>query len=87
MALLDVRGLTTRIPTSRGILTIVNDVGFSLNEGECFGLVGESGSGKSMVCRSILRLPPTSSALTEGEILFDGIDLVGLSERDLNRLR
>ncbi len=86
-ALLDVRGLTTRIPTSRGILTIVNDVGFSLNEGECFGLVGESGSGKSMVCRSILRLPPTSSALTEGEILFDGIDLVGLSERDLNRLR
>jgi oligopeptide/dipeptide ABC transporter ATP-binding protein len=86
-ALLDVRNLTTRIPTRNGVLTIVNDVGFTLNEGECFGLVGESGSGKSMVCRSILRLPPTSAALTGGQILFDGVDLVSLPERDLNALR
>jgi oligopeptide/dipeptide ABC transporter ATP-binding protein len=86
-ALLDVRGLTTRIPTTGGPLTIVNDVAFTLDEGECFGLVGESGSGKSMVCRSILRLPPTSSALMKGKILFDGLDLVSLPERQLNSLR
>lgn len=67
-ALLEVRNLTTRISTRNGALTIVNDVGFSINEGECFGLVGESGSGKSMVCRSILRLPPTTAALTDGQV-------------------
>lgn len=86
-ALLEVRNLTTRIPTRNGILTIVNDVGFTLHEGECFGLVGESGSGKSMVCRSILRLPPTSAELTEGQVLFDGLDLVRIPERELNELR
>ena len=86
-ALLEVRNLTTRIPTRNGILTIVNDVGFTLHEGECFGLVGESGSGKSMVCRSILRLPPTTAALTGGQVLFDGLDLVTIPERELNELR
>jgi oligopeptide/dipeptide ABC transporter ATP-binding protein len=86
-ALLDVRGLTTRIPTRNGVVTVVNDVAFSLEQGECFGLVGESGSGKSMVCRSILRLPPTSAPLMDGKIVFDGIDLVTMPERELNGLR
>jgi peptide/nickel transport system ATP-binding protein len=83
---LDVRGLTTRIATRRGLLTIVDDVSFALTEGECFGLVGESGSGKSMVCRSILRLPPTSPAHMSGEVLFEGKDLTALSDRDLGRI-
>ncbi len=85
-ALLAVSNLTTRIATRRGIVTIVDDVSFSIDEGECFGLVGESGSGKSMVCRSILRLPPTTPALTSGRIDFDGTDLVQLSDRALNRV-
>jgi oligopeptide/dipeptide ABC transporter ATP-binding protein len=85
-ALLDVRGLTTRIATRRGLLTVVVGVSFSLAEGECFGLVGESGSGKSMVCRSILRLPPTSQAHMSGQVLFDGVDLTGLSDRELNAI-
>ena len=84
--LLAVSNLTTRIATSRGVLTIVDDVSFALEEGECFGLVGESGSGKSMVCRSILRLPPTAPALMSGRIDFAGTDLIGLSDRALNAI-
>jgi len=85
-ALLEVRNLTTRIQTRRGVLTIVDDVSFSLEEGECFGLVGESGSGKSMICRSILRLPPTSPALMSGRIAFEGQDLLALPDREMTRL-
>jgi peptide/nickel transport system ATP-binding protein/oligopeptide transport system ATP-binding protein len=89
-ALLAVSNLTTRIATKRAggrrALTIVDDVSFTIAEGECFGLVGESGSGKSMVCRSILRLPPTSSALMSGRIDFAGTDLIGLSDRALNAI-
>lgn len=85
-ALLEVSNLTTRIATRKGVLTIVDDVSFTLNEGECFGLVGESGSGKSMVCRSILRLPPTTQSLTSGRIAFDGESLLLMSDRDLNRV-
>ncbi len=55
---LSVANLKTQITTARGLLTVVDDISFTLEEGECFGLVGESGSGKSMICRSILRLPP-----------------------------
>ncbi len=58
MALLDVQNLTTKIPTPRGTLTVVDDVSFTVERGECFGLVGESGSGKSMTVRSILGLVP-----------------------------
>ncbi len=85
-ALLAVENLTTRIATRNGIVTIVDGVSFALEEGECFGLVGESGSGKSMVCRSILRLPPTTQALTSGRIDFAGTDLLRLSERELSRV-
>lgn len=85
--LLDIRALKTRIQTRGGILTVVDDVSFALGEGECFGLVGESGSGKSMVCRSILRLAPVSQALTSGEITFGQVDLITLSERQINEVR
>jgi len=63
-ALLDVHHLTTRIPTDRGLLTAVNDVSFTLQKGEIFGVVGESGSGKSMTCRSILGMVPPPGRVT-----------------------
>jgi oligopeptide/dipeptide ABC transporter ATP-binding protein len=86
-ALLEVRDLRTRIATRNGVLTVVDGVSFALDAGECFGLVGESGSGKSMVCRSILGLAPTSGPLMSGEIMFEGKNLVGLRERELNAVR
>jgi peptide/nickel transport system ATP-binding protein/oligopeptide transport system ATP-binding protein len=85
-ALLAVEHLTTRLSTARGEVTIVDDVSFTVEAGECFGLVGESGSGKSMICRSILRLPPTTRALTQGRIAFADTDLLGLSDAALGRI-
>ena len=84
--LLAISNLRTQIATARGRITVVNDISFTIDEGECFGLVGESGSGKSMICRSILRLPPTTQALTSGSILFGGEDLTRMSDRELNRI-
>lgn len=87
MALLDVRNLTTKIPTPRGTLTVVDDVSFTVDHGECFGLVGESGSGKSMTVRSILGLVPSPGRITAGAVHHEGSDLTRLSDRDLNAIR
>ncbi len=85
--ILDVRSLTTTIPTARGTLTVVDDVSFAVAQGECFGLVGESGSGKSMTLRSILGLIPPPGRVASGEVRHAGRDLVRLSQRELNRIR
>ena len=86
-AILDVRGVTTKIPTARGLLTVVDDVSFELRAGECLGIVGESGSGKSMACRSILGLVPHPGKVTDGVIDYAGTDLRTLTEEALNRMR
>ena len=85
--ILEIRNLTTTLPTRRGALTVVDDVSFTLEAGECFGLVGESGSGKSMTCRSILGLVPHVGRATAGEIGYGGQNLRTLSEPELNRIR
>jgi ABC-type dipeptide/oligopeptide/nickel transport system ATPase component len=79
--------LITRIPTKRGPLTAVDDVSFSLEAGEIFGLVGESGSGKSMTCRSILQLVPPPGQIVGGRILYQGRDLLALSHGELRQIR
>ncbi len=88
--LLEVKNLKKYFPIKGGILgriinyvRAVDDISFSVKRGEVFGIVGESGSGKSTLGRTILRLiKPTS-----GEIYFDGIDLIKLKNKELNRLR
>ncbi len=87
MALLDIRHLTTQIPTQRGTLTVVDDVSFTVEAGECFGLVGESGSGKSMTVKSILGLIPAPGRVTGGEVLHDGNDLARLPPKAMEAIR
>lgn len=65
------------------IVKAVDDVSFTINRGETFGLVGESGSGKSTIGKSILRL----QSITEGQILYNGQDIHQLSENELRKLR
>ncbi len=65
----------------------VDNVSFQVNHGEIFGVVGESGCGKSMTALSLMRLIPVNSAITNGQILFEGTDLVRLSEREMRRIR
>ena len=86
MSLLDVRNLTTRIATSRGVMNVVEDVSFTVQQGECFGIVGESGSGKSMTCRSILGLL-SKSGRTTGAAWFEGQDLLTLKSDALEQIR
>ena len=83
--ILEIRNLTTQIPTKRGVLTAVDDVSFSLQPGEIFGMVGESGSGKSMTCRSVLQLVPAPGKITGGEVIYRGRDLLGWLPRSSAR--
>jgi oligopeptide/dipeptide ABC transporter ATP-binding protein len=85
--LLDVRGLTTRFPTERGPLTAVDDVSFSVDHGEIFGLVGESGSGKTATIRSLIGLVPRPGKVEAGSARYLGQDLLRLDERRLRRIR
>ncbi|MCT2197201.1 ATP-binding cassette domain-containing protein [Paenibacillus sp. p3-SID1389] len=88
--LLTVRHLKKYFPIKTGLLQrttgqvkAVDDISFTIQPGETFGLVGESGSGKSTVGRSIVRL----TEKTDGDILFKGTDLYSLADEELRRLR
>jgi oligopeptide transport system ATP-binding protein len=86
--ILDVKGLTTRFFTRAGIVRAVEDVSYSIAEGETLGIVGESGSGKSVTALSIMRLIPSPPGrVVAGEILFEGRDLLKLSNEAMRKLR
>ena len=85
--LLDVDGLVVRYATDAGDVTAVEDVSFSLRDGEAMGLVGESGCGKSSVALSLLRLAPENAHYPSGEIRWEGADLLGMPSESMRRLR
>ena len=88
MTLLDVQGLTTAFMTGRGEITAIEEVSFSLKEGEILGIVGESGSGKSVTALTIMGLLPTPPArIAAGKVMFQGQELTKLSSRELQRIR
>lgn len=84
--LLEIDGLTVTFPTARGPVDVVKGISFSLGR-ERLGIVGESGSGKSMTGRSILRLIRKPGRVSANTMRFDGIDLLGQSERQMRQLR
>jgi ABC-type dipeptide/oligopeptide/nickel transport system ATPase component len=84
--LLEVQHLTVTFG-SQGATPVVNDVSFAIAPGETLGLVGESGSGKSVTAFSILRLLQPPGQVTGGHIIFEGRDLLSLSERDMRSVR
>jgi oligopeptide/dipeptide ABC transporter ATP-binding protein len=85
--LLEVKNLKTQFPTRAGLVRAVDDVSFHIDGGELLGLVGESGCGKSMTALSIMRLIAPPGKIVEGEILFDGRDLLKFSNREMRDLR
>ncbi|MCZ9347304.1 ABC transporter ATP-binding protein, partial [Streptomyces sp. TRM76130] len=85
--LLDVRGLRTEFATGAATVHAVNDVSLTVRRGKILGVVGESGSGKSVTARSILRMVPEPGRVVGGEVLFDGRDLLGLSESEMRAVR
>ena len=86
--LLEVKDLRTYFHTDDGTLKAVDGISFVLKRGETLGIVGESGSGKSVTNLSIIRLVPSPPGeLVSGEILFDGNDILALSEPAVRKIR
>ncbi len=85
--ILRVEGLRVAFFSKEGITKAVNGVNFSLKEGSILALVGESGSGKTVTALSILGLVPYPGRITEGKILFNGVDLVALNQEALRHVR
>jgi oligopeptide/dipeptide ABC transporter ATP-binding protein len=94
MSVLEVRDLSVQYLTedpSTGsgqvALQAVEEVSFSLEQGRSLGLVGESGCGKTTIMLSLLRLLPEAGRIVGGQILFDGRDLLQISEREMQAVR
>jgi oligopeptide/dipeptide ABC transporter ATP-binding protein len=85
--LLEVKNLKTYFYTEDGVVHAVDGVDFHVNQGEVLGIVGESGCGKSVTSLSIMRLISMPGRIVEGEILFDGRDLVKASEEEMMQVR
>ena len=88
MALLEVNGLKTQFFTQDGVVRAVNGVSFYVDEGETLGIVGESGCGKSVSVLSLMRLiPQPPGRIVDGEVLFDGVDLLKVSDDEIRKVR
>jgi ABC-type dipeptide/oligopeptide/nickel transport system ATPase component len=86
--ILQVQQLKTYFYLAEGIIPAVEEVSFDLSRGETLGLVGESGSGKSVTALSILRLvPDPPGKIVGGKILFEGRNLLELSEKEMRKIR
>lgn len=85
--ILELKSLTVSIDSPMGKVEAVRGVSLALRPGEVLAIVGESGCGKSMLCRSIMKLLPRSARIEGGQIIANGADITGYSQRDMNRLR
>ncbi len=85
--LLEVKNLKTYFFTEAGVVKAVDGVDLTVGRGEMLGLVGESGCGKSVTSLSIMRLVGVPGKIVEGTIIFDGQNLLELSEKEMSRIR
>src|SRR6188474_1177959 len=86
--LLEVKDLRTYFQTEDGLVKAVDGISFNLKRGETLGIVGESGSGKSVTNLSIIRLVPNPPGkIVSGEVLFNGSDLLLLSNEAIRKIR
>ncbi len=84
---LQVKDLTISFRTVNGKLQAVRDISFDLYKGETLAIVGESGSGKSATSKTILGISAANTIIEGGEILYDGKDLLKITEEDFHRIR
>src|SRR5690606_8109958 len=84
--IVECRNLNVDFRTDSGNVTAVQDLSFTLNEGECLGIVGESGSGKSQTFLAMFGLLAANGRAT-GSVRFRGQELLGAPRRELDALR
>jgi peptide/nickel transport system ATP-binding protein len=87
VALLEVNDLRTYFRTREGEVHAVDGISFAVDRGKTLGIVGESGCGKSVTALSIMGLVPVPGRVVSGSAVFDGRDLVGLKDRQLEDIR
>ena len=85
MSLLEVTDLNVSFPTADGVVKAVRGVSFNVDPGRTLGIVGESGSGKTVLTQTLLRLTP--GATISGRAVFNGTDLLQLSDNDMRNFR
>ena len=84
---LDVEHLSVSFFTRDGEVQAVRDVSFSLHKGEVLAIVGESGCGKSVLCKSMMKILPSTARIKQGRITVCGQDITACKEREMCRLR
>ena len=84
---LEVKNLVLSFRTAAGRVRAIRDVSFTLNAGETLAIVGESGSGKSVTSKAILGISANNAIVEGGEIIYDGQDLLKISEDDFYKIR
>jgi peptide/nickel transport system ATP-binding protein len=87
MPLLEVKDLKTYFRTDDGIVKAVDGVSFSVEKGKTLGIVGESGCGKSVTCLTIMGLNNRRNTISSGQALWKGQNLIGMTPKDLRRIR
>ena len=85
--ILDVKNLRISFRTNNGRVKAVRDISFDLNKGETIAIVGESGSGKSVTARAMMGILAGNAIVEGGEIHYDGMDLMKISEEEFHELR
>jgi peptide/nickel transport system ATP-binding protein len=85
--LVSIRNLVLDAATARGQAHILRNISLEIGRGRIVGVVGESGSGKSTLASALLRLLPANISKLEGEVLFDGVDLLKLDAAAMNEVR
>lgn len=86
--ILEVKNLKVKFTTSTGEVTAIDNISFAVKKGEVYGLAGESGCGKSVTVLSLLKLYNSFTRVRiEGQVIFNGIDLLSLNEKELNKIR
>ena len=85
--ILEVKNLKISFRTQGGTLKAVRDISFDLERGKTLAIVGESGSGKSVTSKAIIGILAGNSIVEGGEILYDGQDLLKISEDDFHKIR
>lgn len=84
---LEIKNLRISFRRGNTLFEAVHGVSFSLGDGRALGIVGESGCGKTLSAMSVMRLLPSTAVITEGEIIYNGLDILSLSEKEMRMIR